>query len=389
MSRLIRVRLPLAQCPSQLGAGVCIQPRRPFLNVGATLRFGFERCVSQAKRPQKTPTSPSSSKTSKRRNPESYVRKRQADPSKDISLLLDREDTSLPKAKKKGSNITQLPGETQSGPDVNAPKTLEIDEKELAIQRRIAKNRRKLLWPGIWSVFALTGTCGLLAYLDARFNASNSPLESQPSERTKIPQSWFLTPTVCKEGIAAGWKELDKLTIGIVLASIGMHLLKKSPLPIWEMFIHITGERKYTAFTYPFVHGTWAHLGANMFGLCWFLPAVVHYFDGDLFHTAAFFVSVPLITSYLSHFVYRLDLIKGIPLNIGSSGALAAIVGAFCVANPDEKVWIPHFLILRLDAKYGSIVFIMEELRCLFKASAGGVRSAHLVSLMKVLPRQF
>jgi membrane associated rhomboid family serine protease len=393
MSHLIRIRLPLGQSLSQSGA--CILPGRPSLNTGVTLRLGFVRCASQAKRSQKLPKSPSSSKTTKGRSPEPLVRKRQPDPSKDLSTLLNQvshlKDTSLPKAKKTGSDITQLPAKpknTQSGPDVNAPKTLEIDENELAIQRRIVKNRRKLLWPGIWSTLALAGTCGFFAYLDARFSAADSPLESQPSERIKIPQSWFMTPTVCKEGIAAGWKELDKLTIGIVLASIGMHLLKKSPLPIWQKFIHITGEKKYTAFTYPFVHGNWAHLGSNTLGLCWFLPGVVHHFDGDLFHTAAFFASVPLITSYLSHFVFRLGLIKGIPLNIGSSGALSAILGAFCVANPDEKVWIPSFLIVRLDAKYCCVLLAMWELRGLFKAHASGNRPAHLVSLIKILSRQ-
>jgi membrane associated rhomboid family serine protease len=273
--------------------------------------------------------------------------------------------------------------EAQADANIEAPKTVEIDEKELAIQKKIVENRRKLLWPGIWSVFAIAGTYGILAYQDARSSASDSTLKDQPCERIQIPQSWFLTPTVIKEGIKAGWQDLDKLTIGIVVASIGMHLLKRSPLPIWEKLIHITGEKKYTAFTYPLVHYNWAHLGSNMFGLCWFLPGVVHYFDGNLFHTAALLVSVPLITSYLSHFVFRLGLVQGMALNLGSSGAVAAILGAFCVAYPDEKVWVPNFFIFRFDAKYCCALYTIWQIACLLKAPTGGVRPAFLVSPTK------
>lgn len=262
--------------------------------------------------------------------------------------------------------------------------TIEIDEKEEAIQQRIIQNRRKLLWPGVWTFFAVTGTFGTFAYFDARYSLSTTNSDNSLHEPELSSQSWLLTPTVVKEGLKRGWNELDKLTIGIVVASILIHFMKRSPLPIWEHLIHITGEKKYTAFVYPFVHSNWAHVGQNMFALCWFLPGVVRYFDGDLFQSAAFFVSVPLITSYLQHFAFRWSSVNGIPLNMGSSGAIAGVFGAFCMAYPDEKVWIPSFLILRLDAKYWGALFALWQLAALAKTPKGGNRPAfvvHLVSL--------
>jgi membrane associated rhomboid family serine protease len=263
-------------------------------------------------------------------------------------------------------------------------KFVEIEEKELYIQQVIVKNRSKLLWPGIWTIFAVAGTYGALAYLDAKFSTPLS-IETTVLERATIPQSWYLTPSVMKEGVIAGWNELDKLTIGIVAASIGIHFLKKSPLPIWERFIHITGEKKYTAFLYPYVHSGRLHLSMNMWGLCWFLPGVVHHFQGDLFHAAAFFTTVPLITSYLQHFVFRFTSVPGIPLNVGSSGAIAALIGAFCMLYPDEKVWTPNFLVFRLDAKYVASLFAAWQIASMVNLPKGGNRPASLVSLIKVM----
>jgi membrane associated rhomboid family serine protease len=264
-------------------------------------------------------------------------------------------------------------------PEKGATKFVEIDEKEIYIQQVIVRNRSKLLWPGIWTVFAIAGTYGALAFMDAKFSTPISTETIHP-ERANIPQTWYLTPDVIKEGVIAGWNELDKLTIGIVVASIGIHFLKKSPLPIWERLIHITGEKKYTAFLYPYVHSSWVHLGMNMLGVCWFLPGVVHHFEYDLFHSAAFFTTVPLITSYLQHFAFRLTSVPGIPLNIGSSGAIAATIGAFCMLYPDEKVWTPNFLVFRLDAKYVASLFAAWQIASMVNLPKGGNRPAFMVS---------
>ena len=255
-----------------------------------------------------------------------------------------------------------------------------IDAKEEAILRHITFMRKKLLWPGIWTLFALAGTYGTLAYLDVKAGVPSSD-DSHLPERIRLPQTWYLTPTVVREGVIAGWNELDNLTIGIVVATFAIHLLKRSPLPIWEMMIHITGESKWTAFTYPLVNASWAHAASNMTVLAWFLPSVVRYFDGDLFHTTAFLVSVPLITSYFTHFAYRFNLTSGLAMNLGASGAIVAALGVYSVAYANEKVWVPQGLVLRLDAMYWGLLFAASQIYGIIRPQKGGNRPAHLVCL--------
>lgn len=256
--------------------------------------------------------------------------------------------------------------------------TIEIDEEEEAIRRRIVAKRRKILWPGIWTLLALAGTYGTLAYLDVRAGVPSSD-GSQLPERVQLPQSWYLTPTIFLEGIKAGWNELDNLTIGIIVVQCAIHLLKRSPLPIRQSLIHITGDRKWTAFTYPFLNTNWKHLVTNAFTLVWFLPGVVRYFDGDLFHTTALLVSVPLITSYLSHFAYRLNLVSGFVLNMGGSGIIAASMGVYCVAYANEKLWLPLSLVFRVDSMYWALAFAASQTYAMIRSPKVGPGPAYSV----------
>ncbi len=259
----------------------------------------------------------------------------------------------------------------------------DIDPKEQAVLKQIEINRKKILWPGIWTFFAVTGTYLTLAYIDAHTASSTSAtdVESALPSQAELPQTWYLTPEVIQQGIKAGWNSLDTLTIGIAVACIAVQCTRNSPVRFWEKLLHITGERKWTAFTYPLVHNHWSHLAANVFGLCWFLPGVVQHFDGDLFHSAAFLVSVPLITSYLQHIAFRLVRVDGFPLNMGLSGAIAAAFGAYAVLHPDEKIWAPTFLVLRLDAKYWAALFVLHQFYLMAKIRKGGNRPAAVVSL--------
>jgi len=121
-----------------------------------------------------------------------------------------------------------------------------------------------------------------------------------------------------------------------------------------------------------------------MFIMCWFMPGVVRYLDGDVFHAAALFATVPLITSYLQHFVFRWGAIAGIPLELGCSGAVAALLGAYCVAYPNGKVWLPSFLVVRLDAMYWGLLFTIWQLASMMKTPKGGNRPAFLVSYLEL-----
>lgn len=349
-------------------------PKAPLSQNSTHARF-----ASRSSRPQKLPKSSNPIKPTVRRTAELYTRKLQPDlsTSKKAAFLLNHVNklkSGAPIEAKVVAPKVELPApvvEAQIVPEENGAKTVEIDEEELAIQRRIVKNRRKILWPGVWTVFAVAGTFGVFAFLDTKFGSQSSD-ESKPSERAQIPQTWYMTPAVVIEGVKAGWAELDNLTIGIAVLCVAMHFLRKSPLPIWERLIHITGEKRYTAFTYPLIHSNWAHLGNNFFGLCWFLPSVVHYFDYDKFHAATFLITVPLITTFLQRFVFRWTTVRGIPLNMGASGAIAAALGAFCVAYPAEKVWTPNFVVFRLDAKYCGVLYVAWQLVSEIKAPKGG-----------------
>ena len=386
MSHFLGVQQPLRRRLFQLSPIVRCKDR--LFEPRCAALFVFARSASNSRPPPNLPKDPRPKKSTYRLKDEFIQRKRQVDASRKASLLLNRLSEASKKTSPTVSKATSsdtidhvpiLVVDAPSEPDGDAPKTVEIDEHEEEIQRRIVKNRTKLLWPGIWTFFAVAGTYGVFAYLDARSNNNDLSGTNQLPERAQLPQSWYLTPEVVKEGIKAGWNELDNLTIGIVVASIGIHLMKKSPLPFWEKLIHITGEKQYTAFTYPFVHSNWPHLGQNMFALWWFLPGVVRYLDGDLFHAAALFASVPLLTSYLQHFAFRWGSVTGLPLNMGSSGAIAAMLGAFSMAYPDEKVWLPSFVILRLDAKYWGGLFVFWQLASMLKTPRGGNRPAFIV----------
>ena len=381
---IFRLGAPLSQNAHISNAQV------PFLSA-------FARCVSGSSKPKggarRLPST-------NQKQSEAASQNRRADASRKATTLLHRlsklkkpapqnKPQALPRDRIIPAAIKINTQENASKAEVVEQKTIEMDEKEEAIQRRIVKERVKLLWPGIWTVFAVASTYCTFAYLDAKYNQTTTIDTAPLPDRMQLPQSWFLTTKVIKEGLQAGWVELDKLTVGIVVASFAVHLMKRSRIPFWEHLIHITGEKKYTAFTYAFVHSNWPHIGQNMFALCWFLPGVVHYFNGDLFHTAAFLISVPLITSYLQHFAFRWSLMKGIALNMGSSGAIAAVFGAFCTVYPDEKVWMPSFVILRLDAKYWGLLFAFWQVAALVNPRRGGNRSAVIVSFLEALTSEY
>jgi membrane associated rhomboid family serine protease len=388
MSLFIGFQKPCIQCSRSVNN----EFRRQFAQVRCTINPGSARHASKSSRPSKPPQSPSPKKVPAPRKGETYARKRQIDPSKRASIFLNQLSKEVPKTYPvqpdiiSGEDTVPSPKiviDVKSSSDSPAEETVEveIDEKEEAMQRQIVENRRKLLWPGIWTFLAVTGTCGTFAFLDGRFGNDISSGTTQLPERAHIPQTWWLTPTVVTEGLKAGWNELDKLTIGVTVVVIGIHFLKKSPLPIWERLIHITGEKRYTAFTYPYVHNNWGHTIQNMFGLCWFLPGVMYYLGDNKVQAAAVFTSIPLVTSYLQHFAFRWGTVKGIPLNMGASGAVAAMMGAFCMAYPNEKVWIPNFIVLRVDAMYCGVLFAASQLYMAAKMPAGGGnRPAAIVS---------
>ena len=119
--------------------------------------------------------------------------------------------------------------------------------------------RKKLLWPGIWTVLAVTGTYGVFAYMDANYDETTSPVALQPG-RPETSDSWLLTLTVIRDGIKSAWQDLDKLTIGIIGFSAVIHVLRRSDLFSLANLVHVTSHHRYMAFTYPFIYKNWVHL---------------------------------------------------------------------------------------------------------------------------------
>ncbi|KAF2865265.1 hypothetical protein BDV95DRAFT_507498 [Massariosphaeria phaeospora] len=238
------------------------------------------------------------------------------------------------------------------------------ENTEEAVQRRILKHRIRILVPGIWALSAVVGIYTILAYLDSRFGAGAPPNDPSSSPWNELPRTLLLTPKVVMDGLQIGWTELDKLTIGLVVLNVAVHLMKRSPLKFWEKLPHIAGEKHYTLLTYVFAHSSWAHLASNIFGICWVLPSVVRLFDDDIFHASALYLSVPVVVGYLSNFGFRWGWIKGIPINMGGSTAIFAVFGAYCMAYPHEKVWFPTLGIFRLEAMtWAALLVVMDGLR--------------------------
>lgn len=415
MFRSLHIRVPLRNRIFETGTDAWCAHRESGCRVGVAWST---RCfASRSSQPPSSPQAQSTKKPARRREEVPNLIKSELDASRKASLLLSKlskagkqsaearaekknaeqeaeKNSTEPKAEEYSTeskagevvkNVEIFPGyvakPSRNANDEDTPETIEIDEQEIVIQKRIVANRTKLLRPGIWTVFAVFGTYGAFAYLDAKFGGGSPPDGTEFPEHTELPQTWYLTPRIIKEGVEAGWKELDKLTIGIVVVTAGVQLMRKSPLPFWEKLIHITGEKRYTAFTYPFVHANWAHLTQNMFMLCWFMPGVVRYLDGDLYHTAALFTTVPLLTSYLQHFAFRWNIAgAGLPMNMGSSGAIAAMFGAYCMAFPHEKLWLPNLVFLRFDAMYWGVGFAIWQIASRKLPNGGGSRPAFLVS---------
>lgn len=201
---------------------------------------------------------------------------------------------------------------------------------ELKLQEQIVRERKKLLGPGIFAVCAVVGIYGSFAYLDSRYGST------QCSPQTPLP-----TPATMIKGLKAGWQELDKLTIGLVILNIGVHLMKRSSLPFWEFLPHVAGETKFTLLTHAFAHSGFFHVASTVFCLIWFMPPVIRELDGDYFHAAAFYLSVPVLTGFLTHFQFKFGRVKGMPIEMGASGALSALLGACIAAYPHEKIWVP------------------------------------------------
>ena len=102
-----------------------------------------------------------------------------------------------------------------------------------------------------------------------------------------------------------------------------------------------------TAFTSMFMHGGWAHLLGNMLFL-WIFGNNVEDALGKV-RFLAFYVAGGLAATGLQTFVtltYATEADAAIP-NVGASGAISAVLGAYLVLLPRAKVLTVIFFVLR------------------------------------------
>ncbi|KAI1520051.1 hypothetical protein L13192_02312 [Pyrenophora tritici-repentis] len=270
--------------------------------------------------------------------------------------------------------------ESKRLPDKDRPR--EFTELDQSINgTRIVYERAKLVWPGIWSIATVVATYGVFAYMYINYGDAISSAALQPS-RAENSDSWLLTPTVIRDGIKIAWQDLDKLTIGIIGFSTVIHALRRSGLFSQANFVHIVGRYRYTIFTHPFIYKNWVHLGGTSLILAWFLPGVVRHFDGDVYHTAAFLASVPVVISYLHRFIFRFIPMPYFPVNRGAMYICVAAFGAYSVAYAHEKIWTPAGVVVRLPSKVWASIGIVSFLLFLMIARRAdrGVRALILVS---------
>lgn len=265
-------------------------------------------------------------------------------------------------------------------------------DNELEVQKNIVKNRKKLLWPGLFTVASISGIyCGF-AYLDEQYDLQDRNLVA-----AEWSNSWYFTPTIIWEGIKNGVKEVDVLTLGVMGLYTAIYLTKRLPIRFWERLAHIAGDRTWTLATYSFVHPRLSGLTASFFFLIWFMPGVVRYFDGDYLHAAAFYLSLPILLCFLRHFQFLgKNPVLGIPLEVGSSGALCGLIGAYTAAYPWEKIWVVVTGPFRFDAIYITSGFLLWEIwktvkksnaSFAIKGSALPTMVSHIVSALTPINR--
>jgi membrane associated rhomboid family serine protease len=216
------------------------------------------------------------------------------------------------------------------------------------------------------------------------------------NERIQYPQTWYLTPQIVREGIETGFEQFDPLTQRIVTMMVLIYSFRRYSSPILKKLTRSTGsvlsnsaafmvDRHVHIWANVLLHRSWGHVLLNAFALSWFLPGVVSYFDGDMYHTTAFLMSVPFLTSYAQHIAFRYSPIRGILLSAGADGLVAAAMGVYCTAYSEEKLWLPPFLILRLDAKYWAGLFALQQLYSMAKTPLSGNRTAQVVCIRRGL----
>ncbi|ESZ94538.1 hypothetical protein SBOR_5081 [Sclerotinia borealis F-4128] len=167
------------------------------------------------------------------------------------------------------------------------------------------------------------------------------------------PTRW---PTVNQLGSLDGrlefWRKLlpsEQVTYALMSMNAAVHALGTLAPAFWSnVFMHTPGSNKnFTLLTCVFGHGSFIHLGFNMYGLHSFMPTLGQdpTFNSSIAHITAFYLSTGVISSWVQAISAGLRP-NSYPIPfLGASGALFALVGAFALQHPDAKfqiMFIPY-----------------------------------------------
>jgi membrane associated rhomboid family serine protease len=103
-------------------------------------------------------------------------------------------------------------------------------------------------------------------------------------------------------------------------------------------------EQPWTIVTYMFVHGSFLHLGVNMYMLWLFGPRIEHGWSSGRF---SFFYVLCGLGGWLFHLLFARE-----GTLIGASGAIFGVMLAYAMRWPDDEITIFPFVFLRLKMKW-------------------------------------
>ncbi|KAJ3568889.1 hypothetical protein NPX13_g6270 [Xylaria arbuscula] len=134
-----------------------------------------------------------------------------------------------------------------------------------------------------------------------------------------------------------------RFTLGLIAATVSVHALSSLRPQSKLLFAHVPAwTRNFTLFTATFGHSGLLHLGVNMYGLFYLMPAA--FLSPALkesgAHATAFYLSAGILSGLAQH-IAAISLRRGILTpSLGASGALLALFGIVGVSFSDMKVGI-------------------------------------------------
>ena len=172
------------------------------------------------------------------------------------------------------------------------------------------------------------------------------------------------------------------MTILIILANAGVFLLELAGgdafVTRWSVIpAHILAGRDYiTVLTAMFMHAGWLHILGNMVFLWAFGPQIEDLMGPVKF--LSFYILGGIVAMLAQVFIAPASTVP----NLGASGAIAAVMGAFLITYPRDRIRTIIFLGWFIDAEFIPAILLVgiwfllqlfNELAAVAQVQTGGV----------------